>query len=124
MRIKNNESRSYSFNEAIETDWNLHIQEHNVSGLSVLEYCRRNKLNYQRFRYWRQKLLKTPYNSKAQHLKFVEIKGSSPIISRVTQSIESPASLRLWFGDYCIEVNENFSPSRLSEIVDYLERQR
>lgn len=40
--------------------WRNHLARLEKSGLGVMEYCRRNKLEYHRLKYWRDKLTKRP----------------------------------------------------------------
>ncbi len=99
-----------------EIDWHWHLESYKSSGLSQAEYCRRHNLKYHAFLYWKRKLSKPVRGS--EKLKLVELSGrlSFPSLSPGLGA----SSLRVWLGEYCIEVGDNFSPGVLSQLVQTL----
>ncbi|MCP3942083.1 MAG: hypothetical protein GY750_11705 [Lentisphaerae bacterium] len=95
--------------------WLNHIEKCQLSGLSHAEYCRRNVLKYHILLYWKRKLFKPV---PADNLNLVEVKGRMNFASRLAASPDS--SVRVWLGDCCIEVSDNFSPDMLSKVVNTL----
>ncbi len=97
--------------EAETQSWWSHIEKCKSSGLSQARYCREQNLKYHTFLYWRKKL-SVPCSTSESGADFVEIGCPA----------ESSSSLRIWVGDLCVEVNENFSIPLLSRVVAALRR--
>lgn len=99
-----------------EVDWHSHLQNCQTSGLSQAEYCRQHNLKYHSFLYWKRKLYKPVRDSK--DIQLVELSGGLNFSSLLPGL--PPSSLRVWLGEYCIEVGDNFSPGALSQLVHTL----
>jgi len=68
-----------------EAFWRQHQQLHKASGLSRVDYCRRNNLNYDRFGYWISKWNRQS-SSPSARLVAVKLKPSSEVVSQTTFS--------------------------------------
>ncbi len=106
--------------------WKSHILHYEESGLSGVEYCRTEGINYSRFHYWKQKLSNSLF-SPSGPLKLVQVpvdlRGNCLNPVEAEKSVSNCCSgLRLWIGDYCIELPEDFSPVLLSRVLETLRR--
>lgn len=103
VKEKNNQRASY---------WNNHINNWKDSGLSQIDYCRKNNLSRHRFTYWKIKNTK-----KRSPVTFI------PIVSKAsaTPLNNSRSPLKVQIGDkYRIEVGEGFSGETLSRLIKTL----
>ena len=96
--------------EEIRSFWKEQIQGWQKSGLSQLEYCRRQNLIPHRFTYWKQKLVRTTKTP----VSLVQVNMKADFNS-------SPAHfspLRLVFNDqYHIEIDRGFDPGTLRQLL-------
>ena len=93
--------------------WGEHIRAWQDSGLSQIEYCRRNALSYHRFVYWRDKFApKSPTTS----VSIVEVPMSA--VAAVSGRITRKAALKVCLGpDLGIDVLPGFDARTLQQIV-------
>ena len=91
--------------------WQSHVEEWSLTGLSQIEYCRRNDLRSNRFTYWKRRLQK-----KNLPVEFVQIP---------TEQIKSTgfyhndcAFLRLAVNSrFTIEIPDGFTPATLKQVL-------
>jgi hypothetical protein len=96
--------------------WENQLEEFQKSGLSMSRYCVQNKLDYWKFQYQMRKRLKGP------HSKSLEI---VPVSKKLTMPVplrEASDGIRFWKGEYCIEVEKNFSHELLLDLLETLRR--
>ena len=111
-----------------------HILAWEQSGLSQAEYCRRHSLNISTFSSWKRRYKKSFLSdTSTPGVKLVELKGS--VSSDFSSSFcTSPAGdftappvshfkasgVRIWCGEFCIELDDYFSSKVLSQVVQTL----
>lgn len=83
--------------------WERHMKAYESSGLSKKEYCKKHKLNFHTFDYWRSNLRK-----REKKEGFVRVVRSSPGSSRV----------EIELGDMLIRVPEDFSEASLKTVLE------
>jgi len=95
--------------------WEAHIRAQQKSGLSRAEYCRRNDLSYHALTYWRRKLSGSS-------------RGKSQLVpvpmEKIVRSRQPAATsgVKILLNDrIAIEVNEQFSPTALGQVLTVLE---
>jgi hypothetical protein len=95
--------------------WRRHIESWQSSGVSQKEYCRQHELKYSRFVYWKQKYI--PSEKPAVSSAIVEL----PFFSQVSGI--GGSSLRVVVSSgYRIEVERDFDPVALGQLIDLLNR--
>lgn len=100
--------------------WSSHIAKWKSSGLSQAAYCRSNNLKYHAFIYWRRKYESRTSPGEGTE-RFVEIASDFPMMASAGLG-DIRGGVRFWLGDFCIEVDENFSLSLLSKLIPALRR--
>ena len=101
-------------------EWEKQIKSWKMSGLSKAEYCRRKDISYHTFNYWKKrlKIFQPP-----SPITLVKLEESQKITSSFQQRpVTSQSPIRFWVKDFCIEVENNFSPAVLSQLVQTLRR--
>ena len=94
--------------------WKEQIEAWQGSDLQQTEYCRQNKLKYHRFTYWKKKLVH-PAESPVCLVQVPYAQTISP------QASSRPLGLVLDNG-YRIEVERDFDPVALKQLIHVLER--
>ena len=94
--------------------WKEQIEAWQVSGLEQTEYCRQNNLKYHLFTYWKKKLAH-PVESPVC---LVQVPFAQTITPRASSI---PLGLVLANG-YRIEVERDFDPVALKQLIHVLER--
>lgn len=111
--------------------WQGHLEDWRHSGLKQAEYCRRHNLSYWNFRKWKDRLIN--HYQPQSSVKLVELRqdltsnvnAQSPSFksdSRGYYANHSPSGIRFWCGEFCIEVDVEFSSESLSQLIRTLER--
>ena len=96
-------------------DWNTHITSWQASRLSQTEYCRRHKLKFHQFVYWRRKFAPKA----AVPISLVQVPVAA--VARATGYGPRPTALRVALApDLCIEVCPGFDPPTLKQVVTAL----
>jgi hypothetical protein len=115
--------------------WEEHIENWHRSGLKQSAYCRLHNLNYRRFCKWKAKF-ESDYPSRSS-IKLVEVKAgfthcagpnttSSFTVSTPSSSGMPPrisrdfSGIRFWCGEFCIEVDVQFSTTSMSALIQTL----
>ena len=94
--------------------WKEQIEAWQVSGLEQTEYCRQNNLKYHLFSYWKKKLAHLAESPVC----LVQV----PFAQTITpQASSHPLGLVLANG-YRIEVERDFDPVALKQLIHVLER--
>ena len=101
-------------------EWENHLKSWKRSNLSKAAYCRRKHISYHAFNYWKKRLENPKPPSPITLVKLEQPKKD--ISSFQKEKVISPSSIRFWVKDFCIEVENNFSPAVLSELVQTLRR--
>ena len=86
--------------------WEEHIQAWQQSGLSQVEYCRRNNLKDHQWWYWRKRISHPPDTD----VTFVPLRFSSNKTSRTGISVVTP-------NGYRIECDTGFDFSKLRQLI-------
>ncbi len=97
--------------------WRIHLKAWSKSGLTQLEYCRRNQLKASRFTYWKTKL-KTSTASKPS-VNLVPVPFSPPAVQKLSipeASLQVVVSSRFMVG-----VSEGFLSTTLKQLICVLE---
>ena len=91
-------------------EWKRRIAEWKESGLTQIEYCRRNNLKTSKLLYWNKKLCdKNPANPAFVQVPLPAMSGS--------------CAIRIEIGNrYCVEVGNGYDPAALEHIVEILSR--
>jgi len=97
-------------NKQRRTQWANHIESWSGSGLSQVEYCRKNNLKSSRFTYWKKALAKI--NNKPT---FIEV-PTMKIPTRKAPAKSEPIKLMLDSGMY-IEITDGFNQETLRSII-------
>ena len=98
--------------------WINHIKSWKKSNMSMTEYCRRKHLSYHAFTYWKRKFER---NKAPSPITLVKLDEPKEVISSPNkQKITMPSIVRFWVKDFCIEVDNNFSPEVLRQLVQIL----
>lgn len=111
-----------------------HLLAWEQSGLSQVEYCRHHNLNSKTFAGWKHRYKKSLLSgTSTAGVKLVELKG--PVSSDFSSSLctgsggappahlrssFTPGGLRIWCGEFCIEVGAYFSSNVLSQVAQTL----
>jgi len=94
--------------------WKKQIEAWQSSGLEQTEYCRQNNLKYHLFTYWKKKLL----HPAESPVCLVQVPFAQTISSQA-----SSRPLRLILDNrYRIEVERDFDPVALKQLIHVLER--
>lgn len=118
--------------------WEGHLQSWGDSGLTQKEYCARHGLNASSFSKWKNRFKRLPFGKSSIKLKLVEVKKSFCLngdVSSLSGGLEdiggsgfsSPTGgfvgggIRIWCGEFCIEVGVPFSSPCLSQLVKTLQ---
>ena len=101
-------------------EWEKHLKSWRRSRLSKAEYCRRKQISYHAFNYWKKRLEKPKVPSPITLVKLEETKNLTSSFQKRTETFQSP--IRFWVKDFCIEVENNFSPTVLGQLVQTLRR--
>jgi len=115
--------------------WQKHLEAWEQSGLQQIEYCQRNNLSYDNFRTWKKRIGKPPGTS----IKLVEVKNTAHEFKLQDNSnsfhsgtysgyppgsgphgVRNKSGIGLWWGEFYIEVAENFSAGCLSQLIHVL----
>lgn len=97
--------------------WHNHIEECSKSNLSQIDYCTTHKIPLSTFSYWKKKL-KSDNSSKPV---FYPIALSSEQSSSQEQKATS-LILHIRDGRFTLEIEKDFLPSTLSQVVTTLEQ--
>jgi hypothetical protein len=91
-------------------EWRIRIGEWEESGLTQIEFCRRNNLKAWQFHYWNKKFSK----KKPVLPAFVQVPMSS---------VSRSCLIRIEIGNrYCVEVGDGYDPGALEHIIGLLNR--
>lgn len=91
------------------TYWQQHIDQWQKSGLSQIEYCRRNRIKKYQWGYWKKRLLTAP-------------KSPTMLVPLKIPS-KSASCLRVRIDDHIvIEVPTGFDPATLTKVIACLAR--
>ena len=97
--------------------WKAHIEDWKASGLKQSRYCWQHDLTLHQFVYWRKKYDPA---SKTAPISLVRVDLPAQTFHR---PVPSPARLRLIVGgDRRIEVDRDFDPVALKQLIQTLER--
>jgi hypothetical protein len=92
--------------------WKEHLDSWQVSGLTQVEYCRKNDLSRFRFQYWKRR-----FQPSASLPSFIELPLSAVVGQKPYQA------LRLVVGNhYQIAVERDFDPMALKQLIGVLDR--
>ena len=95
--------------------WENHVAQYGTTGLSQIEYCRRNKISLKSFQYWKRKAKR---NSAVPALVELTLPKSLPV-----PLLSSHPQLCLVVGQhYRIEIGKGFDSEDLERVVRVLER--
>jgi len=110
-------TQSNKQNQTGETKkWQAHLAAQAKSGLSRPEYCRRQKISYHAFGYWRRKLSQTGGNNVALVAVTLQAEPGRLI------GYGGVADLTLVLpGNMSIAVGDNFSGTTLNRLLNFLE---
>ena len=129
--------------------WQGHLESWRQSGLSQAAYCRRHNLKYVNFRKWKERLstypprssLKLvevrrdfPLNFNSPYSQYFGSVGNAGYCSPPSNTIRSGvkvgsrvgngqahSGIRFWCGEFCIEVDVEFSCESLSQLIRTLQ---
>ena len=108
------------FDQPSNPEWADHIKSWKRSRLSKAEYCRRKHISYHAFNYWKKRIEK---QGSLSPITLVKLEEPKEVTSSFPKHREiSPSPIRFWVKDFCIEVENNFSPTVLSQLVQTLRR--
>ena len=94
--------------------WKQQIEAWQESDLHQIEYCRQNNLKYHRFTYWKKKLIPLVESPVC----LVQV----PIARTITPGTSSGAVGLVLGNGYRIEVERDFDPLALKQLIHVLER--
>ena len=94
--------------------WQEHMSRWEVSGLSQIEYCRRNRVNIKSFTYWKKKIF-----AKSSLATLVEVPAQ--ILSHSAEPERPPLCLVV-HGQYRIEIGSGFDADTLDRLIGVLGR--
>lgn len=94
-------------NETYLEYWEKELSEWKLSGLSIVEYCRRKGISRHRFFYWKRKL-----SSDSVSANFIEIKGIMPVCV--------PSVIALKTGRFTVEIKPGFYARDLEKVLRIL----
>lgn len=105
--------------------WSSHVENYEKTPLTRREYCQRHNLSYHSFTYWRRELkkeglLKEPEVSVCEE--FVRLDSGQMDLSRMFSGSDSGYSIRLKRRDYSVELNNEFSPIALRDLLSVLDQ--
>ncbi|MHC4139679.1 MAG: IS66 family insertion sequence element accessory protein TnpA [Planctomycetota bacterium] len=108
------------FEQLSSSEWENHLKSWKKSGISRAEYCRNNQLSYHALNYWKKKFEKS---KSAPRLTLVKLEEPKDVPSSFQpRPLHSQSAIRFWVKDFCIEVENNFSATVLSQLVQILRR--
>ncbi len=111
-----------------------HILAWEQSGLSQADYCRQHNLNVSTFAGWKRRFQKASLSgSSTPGVKLVELKvpdsadfsssfstKSAPGVASHPRSNFNPSGIRVWCGEFCIEIDAYFSSKNFSQVAQTL----
>lgn len=105
--------------------WLAHLESWRRSGLTQAEYYRRHDLKYTTFRKWKERLCN--YYPLGFSLKLVELKVNSDSALDIKPFSSAngdrlPGRIRFWVGEFCIEVENDFSGESLERLIGIILR--
>ena len=99
-------------------EWESHLRSWKRSSLSKAAYCRRKEISYHSFNYWKKRLEKAKPPSPITLVKLEQPKEDTPSLQK--QKVISPSLIRFWVKDFCVEVENDFSQTVLTQLVQTL----
>ena len=106
------------FDQPSNSEWENHIKSWKRSGLSKAGYCRKKHISYHAFNYWKKRLEKPKPPSPITLVKLEQPKEDTPSLQK--QKVISPSLIRFWVKDFCVEVENDFSQTVLTQLVQTL----
>lgn len=99
-------------NRSKEQEWQAHIAECQLSGMSVRQWCQINRISINQYHYWKRKLnaIKTTEQTS-------KTEWASLTLSDSEQSRTQNPPLILHIHHYKIELREGFDPNLLDEVL-------
>jgi len=113
-----NEERTAEL-EALRRYWKEQIENWQKSGLSQSEFCRRHNLKFHRFVYWRKKLIRPATRTCPPGI--VELPFRIAATGLVPEPLK-PVRLAVGAGNYLIEVERDFDPIALRQLIHVLDQ--
>ena len=113
-----NEERTAEL-EALRRYWKEQIESWQGSGLSQSEFCRRHNLKFHRFVYWRKKFIRPAAPTCPPGI--VELPFAIGTAGWVPEALK-PVRLDVGARNYRIEVERDFDPVALKQLIHVLER--
>ena len=103
--------------EAKRRFWRQHIEQWKRSGLQQLAYCRQHGLKLHCFIYWRKKYRPTA----PAPVSLVEVQLPPATTGAIAAAGHRPLRLVV-SGSHCVEVERDFDPVALRQLLHVLER--
>jgi len=117
------EIQSFPSNVPPGINWPDQIKSWKQSGLSQAAYCRREKISYSTFLYWRRRYEKPKIPT--SDISFVRL--DSTVVNdsiSLPNMVDSPGTtssgIRIFFDPLSVSVSANFSPTTLSQVIRIL----
>jgi hypothetical protein len=108
------------FEQLSSTEWENHLKSWKRGGLSKAEYCGRKHISYYAFNYWKKRHKKPKPPSSLTLIKLEDTQKITSSFQKPPVTSQSP--IRFWVKDFCIEVDNYFSPAVISQLVQTLRR--
>jgi len=106
----------------LEHKWKERVEEYRHSGLSIRNWCKKNEIKETTFKYWINKFNKFERESLAANTDFAEVLLQSESNSNKMMTESATAMLTLSYGNYSIDIADNFNPETLSKLLKVLQK--
>ena len=97
--------------EQTTQQWQKHVEEFKISGLTREAYSKRNRIQAYQLDYWRKKFSRPCKRPAASHKdQWIPLQISD-------KAIEKDSRIDLWVGSVRVEVKHGFDPQLLAEVL-------
>jgi hypothetical protein len=99
--------------------WEKQINERTKSGMTIVEWCKKNGISKHKYNYWQQRIRENQKVDK--EVSFAEI---TPIILEENNTITNPvesADFQIFFKNIQVTVPTNFNPASLTGLMRVLQ---
>ncbi|MBW2409196.1 MAG: hypothetical protein JRF72_05320 [Deltaproteobacteria bacterium] len=105
-----------------ESYWRPLVEEWQSSDMTLQEFSSTHNLNYWTFCDWKRKLLNEPSKKTANLVKIFDSSLDSSEPGKVQEKCPQEAEVRVFFGDFLVEVKRDCSEEALLKVVRALRK--
>lgn len=102
--------------------WAPLVQKWQTSGMSQRDFCRSHNLSYWVFRNWKKKLQNASPRQTANLVKIFDSSPNSDEAECIQEKCPQESEVRVFFGDFLVEVKRDCSEEALLKVVRALRK--